>query len=982
MSKTLVIVESPAKAKTISKYLGSNYVVAPSVGHIRDLPKNAQEIPAKHKGEAWARLGLNIEQDFAPLYVVSSEKREQVSKLKALLKDSDALILATDEDREGEAIAWHLADELKPKVPVSRMVFHEITKEAIQAALGKTRSINEHLVQAQEARRALDRLYGYEVSPVLWKKVRPQLSAGRVQSVATRLLVERERERMRFAPANWWDIEAIFETNTQETFPAQLIELNAKRLAIGKDFDAQGNFRNDGKVVRLSETEARALAENLHGANFKIASTEEKPFTQRPYAPFITSSLQQEGSRKLGFAASRTMRAAQRLYEAGHITYMRTDSTNLSEEAMKAARSQVVELYGQEYLHPTPRTYIKKIKNAQEAHEAIRPAGANFKTPQSLRNELGDDEYKLYDLIWKRTVASQMSDARGRQLSARIAGKTSDGQDTIFRASGKTIDFPGFLRAYVEGVDDPEAALEDREVLLPKLSENDTVKDKNLNPKGHSTQAPARYTEASLIAGLEERGIGRPSTYASIIQTIQDRGYVFKRAQALVPTFTSFAVIGLLEKHFSHLVDYGFTAKMEDELDEIADGKENRTPYLNRFYFGNAADNATIGNLALDTNTDTSAITNPTALKILPRPGLRPLIATRLESIDPRAIGAIPIPKLEGSGIELRVGRYGCFLKRDESTAPLPDDIAPDEITLEKVETLLATSKAERSLGTDANGNEVYAKAGRFGPYIQLGDPSIKNASLFPNESLDTLTLERALQLLSLPRNVGLLDGEEVFALQGRFGPYIKKGTDSRSLNNHEQLFTVSIEEAQALFAQPKLRGRQSAAAAKKVFEDGSRKIELRDGRYGPYISDGELNASLPQGENEEALTFERVAEILAERGKPSKQKARAASGRAKKPATKTAAKKTATKKASSKKAPKEKAEKPDWRLLEPFLKEFDPTTGKLLTMVNHEGKKMKDAAASLNIGPDEAMKLYRASNFKLYAMYRKAKKEKVLVGA
>jgi DNA topoisomerase-1 len=983
VSKTLIIVESPAKAKTISKFLGSSFIVESSYGHIRDLPRNADEIPAKVKGLPWARLGINTEEDFEPLYIVSAEKRQQVAKLKSLAKDAKEVILATDEDREGEAIAWHLLDELKPKVPVKRMVFHEITKEAIQHAIQNPRTVNNDLVQAQETRRALDRLYGYEVSPVLWKKVKPSLSAGRVQSVATRLIVDRERERMAFVPASWWDLEAMFKTAKDESFPAGLTELEGKRLAQGKDFDSGGRFLGDGKVVRLNEAEARALATALRGAAFAVTGTEEKPFTQKPYAPFITSTLQQEGGRKLGFGAQRTMRAAQRLYEGGYITYMRTDSTNLSKEALSAARAQVKQLYGDLFLHPTPRTYDKKVKNAQEAHEAIRPAGERFRTPQEVRAELGDDEWRLYDLIWKRTVASQMADARGRRLSARVAGKAKDGREAAFTASGKVIDFPGFLRAYVEGSDDPEAALEDREVVLPALAKGDAVKDERLEAKGHTTQAPARYTEASLVQRLEERGIGRPSTYASIIQTVQDRGYVFKRGAALVPTFIGFSVVQLLEQNFAQLVDYGFTARLEDDLDRIADGQSKRVAFLNDFYFAKER-------------------------------GLKPMIAQRLESIDPRVVATIHVPRLEGTGIEVRVGRYGAFMRRtkddgSDQTGNIPEDLAPDELTQEKAEELFSKKSSEAALGTDPNTNEqVYAKNGRFGPYVQLGEngePGTKMASLFPNEKLEDVTLERALKLLSLPRFVGAVDGEEVWAHNGKFGPYIKRGKDSRTLpGGHEQLFTIGLEGAKELLDAPKqARGRtQKEPVAIFNYPDRAA-IQLLDGRFGLYLTDGALNAYLKREDNAQTLDAAAIRSIFEERGKPPKSKqkagsrggaktAKAGTGKtssrtgaakpaAKKPASsgakgvKAAKPKGAPKKpARSAKPAKTEAERPAWSALEPFTEEFDPTTAQLLKLVNGDRVPMATAAQQLRITPEDAMSRYRSSNFKLYNLYRRSR--------
>jgi DNA topoisomerase-1 len=984
MAKSLVIVESPAKAKTIQKYLGDGYVVESSIGHIRDLPKNAAEVPERLKKHTWARLGLDVDHDFEPIYVVPAEKRSQVAKLRALMKGADQILLATDEDREGEAIAWHLADELKPRVPVKRMVFHEITKSAIQAAIAAPRDIDDNLVQAQEARRALDRLYGYEVSPVLWKKVKPQLSAGRVQSVASRLLVERERERMRFVAAGWWDVDATIlagQNGRDERFAAGLVELGGQRLATGKDFDAAtGRLKPDAKVVRLDEAAARALAKSLEGRAFRVASTEEKPYTLRPYAPFMTSTLQQEANRKLGFSAKRAMSTAQRLYEGGYITYMRTDSTNLSDEALSAARAQVKSLYGDAYLHASARTYEKKVKNAQEAHEAIRPAGSTFRTPESLRGELEDDQYRLYDLIWKRTVASQMSDARGRRMQVRVAATATDGREALFAASGKTIDFAGFLRAYVEGTDDPEAALEDREVVLPPLREGQPLTASQLEPKGHETQPPARFTEASLVQALEAAGIGRPSTYASIMQTIQDRGYVFKRGQALVPTLTAFATVGLLETHFGKLVDYGFTAKMESELDEIANGNAQRVPYLQSFYFGRAA-----------------AASPDTRL------GLKELIGERLESIDPRVVATIPVPRLEGHEIEVRVGRYGPFLKRGEQSVTIPEDIAPDELTLARAEELLSKQSSERLLGNDpATGQPVHAKDGRYGPYVTLGDPasadraSLKYASLFPTDSLATIDLARALQLLSLPRTVGVLEGEEVIAQNGRYGPFIKKGSDTRSLTSHEQLFTVTVEEAAAIFAQPKQRRGQVTAAPLRSFEyEGRAPIVLKQGRFAPYLSDGTLNASLRGSDGPpEQLTAERALDILAERGKPPKAKpgrpVRAVKAKAEPAAKKAAADKPAAKKAPAKKAPakkssakkgaatkaaKEPAAKPPWAEVEPFTRQFDATTAKLLTLVNGEGRKLAEAAQTLGIPAADALARYRASNFKLYASYRQARK-------
>ena len=946
MTKTLVIVESPAKAKTIGKYLGKDYLVESSIGHIRDLPRNAAEIPERYKKEAWARLGINVEQDFAPLYVVSAEKKGQVAKLRGLLKGVDEVILATDDDREGESIAWHLLQELKPKVPVKRMVFHEITREAVEKALRESRGIDEHLVEAQEARRALDRLYGYEVSPVLWKKVAPKLSAGRVQSVATRMLVERERERMKFVSGAWWDIEGRFETGEKARFPGTLTELEGQRLALGKDFDsATGALKKGAGVLLLSEIQARDLAESLTGRPFKVLSSEEKPFTQKPYPPFITSTLQQEGGRKLGMSASRSMRAAQKLYEGGYITYMRTDSTTLSREAMSAARAQVNSLYGEPYLHPTPRTYDKKAKNAQEAHEAIRPAGASFRTPDSLRGELGGDEWRVYDLIWKRTVASQMADARGRRLQVRLSGQARDGRSALFSSSGKAIDFAGFLRAYVEGHDDPEAALEDREVLLPPLKAGDAVSGRDMRPAGHQTQPPARYTEASLVQALEAAGIGRPSTYASILGTIQERGYAVKRGQALVPSWTAFATSALLEHHFGRLVDYDFTAKMEEDLDDIAGGRQRRSPYLRGFYFGESQGER--GGL-----------------------GLKPLVDARLGEIDAREIATIAVPKLVGSGVEVRVGRYGPYLSRGEVRATLPDDLAPDELTPDKVEELLSRPGGEHIIGQDPqSGLPVIARAGRFGPYVQLGEgPNVKGAapsktaSLLPGDDLNTLTLERALQLLTLPRLVGVLDGEEVWAHNGRYGPYLKRGGDSRSLASHAELFSVTPEAAQALFAQPKTRGRRGATGPLARFEYAGRDpIELRGGRYGPYLTDGNFNATLRKGE-ENGVGADEARAILEERGKEPKKKAGTGSRQA--PVKKTPTKRAVAKPAG-RAAPKKSAKKPaaktaakpavSWEQLKRHVGVLSETERRLVNAVRDEGHKVDEVAPMLGLDINKA---------------------------
>ncbi|HUZ44916.1 MAG TPA: type I DNA topoisomerase [Acidimicrobiales bacterium] len=906
MAKPLVIVESPAKAKTIAGFLGSEYMVESSIGHIRDLPRNAADVPTAYKGEAWARLGVDTENDFKPLYVVAPEKKAQVSKLKSLLKDASEVYLATDEDREGESIAWHLLEVLNPRVPVRRMVFHEITRPAIERAVREWRDLDRRLVDAQETRRILDRLYGYEVSPVLWRKVMPRLSAGRVQSVATRMLVDRERARMRFHSADWWDIEGLFEKEGDtESFPATLSALDGKRLASGRDFEESGQLKTDADVVRLDEAAATDLARRLENAKFEVASVDERPFTRRPYAPFITSTLQQEAGRKLRFSSARTMQVAQRLYENGFITYMRTDSTTLSETAVTAARRQIETLYGKAYLPDAPRRYEKKVKNAQEAHEAIRPAGDDMRTPESLGAQLHGDEARLYDLIWKRTIASQMSDARGTSAQVRIVGRAAAGaegkaEEATFAASGKIIQFPGFMRAYVEGADDPDAELEDKEIRLPSLAQGDalTVVDTEagpgLDPRSHATQPPARYTEASLIKALEEMGVGRPSTYTSIISTIQDRGYVWKKGSALVPSFTALAVVGLLEEHFGDLVDYGFTAAMEDDLDEIAGGSAEAVPYLRRFYFG------------------------------AERPGLKALVSDDLDRIDAREVNSIPIGQTPaGETIYARVGRYGPYVQNGEERASIPEDMAPDELTVERAQELLAAPSGDRTIGTDpASGLPVVARAGRFGPYVQLGevDSGSKErpltASLFKTMALDTVTLDDALRLLSLPRVVGTdpADNAEIEALNGRYGPYLKKGTDTRSLASEEDLFTVSLEEALALFAQPKTRGRAAAAAPlKELGSDpvSGKPMVVKSGRFGPYVTDGETNASLRKGDEPESLTDERAAELLADRraAGPAKKRAgragaaRKSTGTAKKAgARKTAAKKTAAKKTAAKK--------------------------------------------------------------------------------
>lgn len=954
--RRLVIVESPTKAKKIAPYLGSNYVVEASVGHIRDLPRGAADVPAKYKGEPWARLGVDVDHDFEALYVVSPEKKGKVAELKSLLKDADELYLATDPDREGEAIAWHLLETLNPKVPVRRMVFHEITKPAILAAAADTRDLDQDLVDAQETRRILDRLYGYEVSPVLWKKVMPKLSAGRVQSVATRIIVQRERERMAFRSAEYWDISATLDAGAEaspRSFGARLVNVDGNRVAAGRDFGPDGKLKTESVTV-LDEPHARRLADALEGVDLTVASAEDKPYTRKPYPPFMTSTLQQEAGRKLRFSSERTMRVAQRLYENGYITYMRTDSTSLSASAVSAARAQATELYGPEYVHPTPRQYTRKVKNAQEAHEAIRPSGDVFQTPGQLHSALQTDEFRLYELIWQRTVASQMADLRGTTLTLRITGTAGTGEECTFSASGRTITFAGFLKAYVESVDDEAGGqTDDAESRLPALKAGQAVTATKLDPDGHTTNPPARFTEASLIKTLEELGIGRPSTYSSIIKTILDRGYVYKRGSALVPSWVAFSVIALLEAHFGRLVDFDFTAGMEDDLDAIAGGRERRGDWLQSFYFGG------------ETGAEGSVARSG---------GLKKMVGQNLEDIDARTINSIRLfDDSEGREIHVRVGRYGPYLERmvknDDDPdgdpisqrANLPDDLPPDELTIDFAEKLFATPQEGRKLGVDPlTGHDIVAKEGRFGPYVTEilpepepeptppepdivpvpsgndGDggggvktavkkaaakkapakkaaakkatgPKPRTGSLLKSMDLATITLEDALKLLSLPRVVGVdpESKEEITAQNGRYGPYLKKGTDSRSLADEDQMFTVNLEEALKIYAEPKRRGRQGEAKPplRELGVDpiSEKPMVIKDGRFGPYVTDGETNASLRKDDEVETITDDRASELLADRRArgPVKKKA---------PAKKAAAKKAPAKKAAAKKAPAKKA--------------------------------------------------------------------------
>ncbi len=836
MAKHLVIVESPAKARTIAGYLGSDFAVESSVGHIRDLPNRASDVPAEQR-KRFGALGVDVDNGFEPYYVVDPGKKKIVTELKKHLADADELLLATDEDREGEAIAWHLVQVLKPKVPVRRMVFHEITKDAITRAVSETREIDDRLVDAQETRRILDRLYGYEVSPVLWKKVTRGLSAGRVQSVATRLVVQRERERMKFRSAEYWDLRATFDPGS---FEARLVSLDGARVAQGRDFAATGELQEPAVVV-LDEEGATGLASRLEGATFAVRSVDERPYRRKPAAPFRTATLQQEASRKLRFSAQTTMRVAQKLYEAGYITYMRTDSTTLSESAIQAARAQVRELFGEDHVPEKPRLYGRAVANAQEAHEAIRPAGETFRTPKDLQRELNRDELALYDLVWKRTLASQMEDARGQTVSLRIGATSTNDEDVEFGASGTVITFRGFLAAYEPGKDEPSE--DDEERILPNLQVGQGVSLQTLEPDGHATQPPARYTEPTLVRALEERGIGRPSTYAAILSTIVDRGYVFKKGTALVPTFTAFSVVNLLELHFEQLVDFDFTKRMEDDLDRIAAGEQDRVAWLTRFYFGEDGD-----------------------------PGLHHLVTDHLDEIDARAVNSIPIP---GSEAVVRVGRYGPYIESGDQRVSLPTDLPPDELTPEKVAELLAQPD-NKPLGVDpATGTEIVVRAGRYGPYVtevlpEGSEEKPRTASLFSTMSPETVALEDALRLLSLPRVVGQLDGEEVTAQNGRYGPYIKRGSESRSLESEEQLFVVTLEQAKALLAEPpRRRGRRAARGPLKelgVDPASERAIVVKEGRFGPYVTDGDTNASLRRGDTPDAITLERAVELLAER--------------------------------------------------------------------------------------------------------------------
>ncbi|MEV4900355.1 type I DNA topoisomerase [Citricoccus sp. NPDC055426] len=917
----LVIVESPAKSKSIAKYLGEGWVVDASAGHIRDLPQPS-DLPADMKKGPYGRFAVDTTNGFDPYYVVYPDKRKRVADLKRLLKDSSALYLATDADREGEAIAWHLLQELKPKVPVYRMAFTEITKEGIARGLENVREIDADLVDAQETRRILDRLFGYEISPVLWRKVRQGLSAGRVQSVATRLVVERERERMAFIPASYWDLDGTFTADegkgAGESFTARLNTVDGQRIATGRDFDDRGQLKPSaaGKVATLSEATATALAAGLQGATFTVDSVEDKPYTRRPAAPFTTSTLQQEASRKLRFSSKVTMQVAQRLYENGYITYMRTDSVNLSDEAITAARRQATELYGPESIPQAKRVYKSKNDSAQEAHEAIRPAGDSFRTPGQVSGSLGADEFRLYELIWKRTIASQMADAKGYTATVKLSGTALDtggdmaGRTAGFSASGTVITFPGFLAAYEEGRDAESDKQEGKDKRLPEVSTGEALTGEDVIASGHETSPPPRYTEASIVAELEKREIGRPSTFAPTISTIMDRGYVSKRGNALVPSWTAFSVIRLLEEHFGKYVDYDFTARMEDDLDRIAAGDLERDAWLQQFYFGAGSDD----------DDDKLA-------------GLKAVVEN-LGDIDARAVNSIPV----ADGITLRVGKFGPYLEKDipagspEGTDPeranVPEDLAPDELTAEKAVEIFATAgPSEVELGTDPEtGRAIVAKDGRYGPYVtevihemseeelaawmeaqpteyyKNGKPKPKKkpakqkprtGSLLKSMTLETVTLEDALKLMSLPRVVGQdAEGTEITAQNGRFGPYLKKGTDSRSLETEEQIFAITLDEALAIYAQPKQRGRGAAKPPLAEFgEDptSGKKVVVKDGRFGPYVTDGETNITVPRAMDPASLTAEQAYELLADKR---------AKGPAKKPAKKPAARKTPAKSA------------------------------------------------------------------------------------
>ena len=892
--RRLVIVESPAKARIIQGYLGPGYEVKSSVGHIRDLPHNAADVPDKYRGTPWAKTGVDVDNEFAPMYVVASTKKPLVRELKKAMSGADELLLATDEDREGEAIAWHLVQVLQPKIPYRRMVFHEITKDAIQEAAQTTRELNTDLVDAQETRRIVDRLFGYEISPVLWRRVAPRLSAGRVQSVALRLIVERERERIAFRSASYCDIRGSF---TPGPFTARLTKVDGRRIAGGKDFDDRGVLTSD--VLLLDEGAAESLTASLAGRPFTVAAVEQRPSTRRPSAPFLTSTLQQEAGRRLRWTAKRVMDVAQRLYETGYITYMRTDSTTLSDQALAAARDQARSLYGADHVPQAPRRYDRKVKNAQEAHEAIRPAGAVFRTPGEVSGQLNRDEFLLYDLIWKRTLASQMADAKVATTTLRLEATAVDGRVAEFSASGTVVVFQGFLAAYADVSDD---GAKESDARLPGVKQGESVTPVELVTDPHTTNPPPRYTEGSLTKKLEEMGIGRPSTFATIANTLVDREYVSRRGSALVPAFLGMTVVRLLEDHFTELVDYSFTAQMEEVLDAIANGDDSRVQALERFYRGDGGFD-----------------------------GLRTLIDKGGDNIDARALSTFPI---ENSDVVVRVGKYGPYLERgDADRINFPPELAPDELTAEKVAELYAAPRGDRELGPDPDsGHMVVVKNGRFGPYVTeilpedesagKGKKKIKarTASLFKDMDPQTVTLEDALKLLSLPREIGVdpADGEPIYALNGRYGPYIKKGDESRSLADESQLFTATVEDALKLLAEPPRRRGQRAPSGplRELGTDpvSGHPIVVKDGRFGPYVTDGEYNATIPKAESAADISLERASDLLVERrakgpAKKSRKKSAAKKSAAKKAATKkSTAKKAATKKATAKKAATKKA--------------------------------------------------------------------------
>jgi DNA topoisomerase-1 len=851
MSRPLVIVESPAKAKTIAQFLGPDFDVEASIGHIRDLPKSAKEIPAAYKAHKWSRLGVDVENEFKPLYVVPAERKDQVKKLREIMKNASELYLATDEDREGESIAWHIVDVLSPKIPVKRMVFHEITKHAIEEAVNNWRELDRKLVDAQEARRILDRLYGYEISPVLWKKVMPKLSAGRVQSVAVRMIVERERARMKFKRAAWWDLTAEFESDNS-AFKAVMQSVNGRKLATGKDFNSEAQLQKD--LLLLDKEKAESLRKVLLKAQSKVSSIEKKPVKRSPAPPFMTSTLQQEAARKLKFGAAKTMKLAQSLYESGWITYMRTDSLVLSGQAINAARQLAKSIYGKEVLPDSPRAYSSKVKNAQEAHEAIRPAGETWKSLETAYSKLSKDEARLYELIWKRTLAAQMKDASGFSVTIKINAETTQSAEFLgagpvsaeFVTSGTVITDPGFLSVYEESSDEDAGLESTGDAFLPDLNEGQVLKILSIESKDHLTSPPSRYTDASLVKAMEELGVGRPSTYANVIETILKRNYVFRKGLALVPSFIAFAVTGLLEEYFPQIVDYNFTAEMEDDLDAIANGEKQMVPYLKELYFGKNS-----------------------------KMGLKDLVSNHLSEIDAREVNSIVIGKdPDGTEIVVRPGRYGPFIARGDDRVSIAEDQAPDELTVEKAIELLNAPSSDRVLGLHPETKEnIYVKTGRFGPYIQMGEgggtTKPKVVALFSDMNVADVTLDEAHKLLDLPRLVGIHPdtGMEIYAQNGRYGPYLTMGKETRSLASESEIFTVTLDEAVARFREKKTYARQSSVLKElgKDPETGN-VILIKNGRFGPYITDGDINASLKSNQSPNNITLEKALEMLEEK--------------------------------------------------------------------------------------------------------------------